>query len=227
MWCGAGSIPGSIRLTESVRFNWQPAYRSDILIAMRFPIFIALIVLANVTFAANEDGSAPRAALLMYDKMVGPNEVDKALPLYYATSTREAALAEVLAKCDGALANLHKKATDKFGHTIADKLLHDVDATVTEDINAAKVEVKGDKAEVTFPDASSPVTMVRINGEWKISVKSLAQGIEDPRKFRKAFTQLAKLVNDVAEKIGGGQLGNPDDASKKLVEGYKAIFKKD
>lgn len=197
---------------------------------MRFPIFIALFVLANLTFAApnaKEDGSAARAALLMYDKMVGPNEVDKALPLYYATTTREAALAAVLAKCDGALANLHKKATDKFGHTIADSLLHDVDATVTEDINAAKVEVKGDKAEVTFPDATSPVTMLRINGEWKISVKALAQGIDDPRKFRKAFLQLAKLVNDVAEKIAGGQYGNPDDAGKKLVEGYKAIFKPD
>jgi hypothetical protein len=195
---------------------------------MRFALLLTVMLFAPLSFAApkaGEDGSAPRAALLMYDKMVGPNESDKALPLYYATTTREAALAAVLAKCDGALANLHKKATDKFGHEVADKLLHEVDATVADDINAAKIAVKGDKAEVTFPEATSPVTMVRVNGEWKISVKALAQGIDDLRKFRKAFKQLAKLANEVADKIGEGQYGNSDEASKKLEEGYQAIFK--
>jgi hypothetical protein len=196
---------------------------------MRLMIVLMLALLPSLAYAASkttDDGSAPRAALLMYDKMVGPNESDKALPLYYVNTTREQALAAVLAKCDGALANLHKKASDKFSPEIADSLLRIVDATVTQDINQAKIEVKGDKAEVTFPNATSPVIMVRVHGEWKISVKALAQGIEDPRAFRKAFGKLASLANDVAEKIGGGQLSTPEDASKKLLEGYKAIFEK-
>lgn len=194
---------------------------------MRLTIIFALAFLPTLAYgAANDNSSAPRAALLMYDKMGGPNESDKALPLYYVSTTREQALAAVLAKCDGALANLHKKASDKFSPEIADSLLRIVDATVTEDINQAKIEVKGDKAEVTFPNATSPVIMVRVHGEWKISVKALAQGIEDPKAFRKAFGKLAILANDVAEKIGGGQLSTPEDASKKLLEGYKAIFEK-
>ena len=74
----------------------------------------------------------------MYDKIVGPNEAEKALPLYYAASTRERALAAVLAKCDGAIANLRKQATDKFGPEVADQMLRSIDATTTEEINAVR-----------------------------------------------------------------------------------------
>src|SRR5881394_1797963 len=97
------------------------------------PVLALLLTLTTTATLAKpkptEDGSAPRAALLMYDKLVGPNEAEKALPLYYAASTRERALAAVLAKCDGALANLRKQAADKFGPDVADAMLRSVDAT--------------------------------------------------------------------------------------------------
>src|SRR5712672_4511913 len=92
-------------------------------LAIMLSILLTMSPLARAKPTPIEDGSGPRAALLMYDKLVGPNESEKALPLYYATTTRERALAALLAKCDGALANLHKKAADKVRPDIADAML--------------------------------------------------------------------------------------------------------
>jgi hypothetical protein len=194
-------------------------------------LIIFVILLAVPTTAAlakstpTEDGSAPRAALLMYDKLVGPNEAEKALPLYYAASTRERALAAVLAKCDGALANLRKQATDKFGPDVADAMLRSIDATTTEDINAAKITVAGDTAAVLFPNSARPTLMVKVNGEWRISVKSLLQDLKiSPKTFRQALTKVATAANQTAAKIQEGQYTTSDDASKHLLEAYKSAF---
>src|SRR5437667_3691677 len=110
---------------------------------MRLCVF-GLMLLPGVVLAApksSDDGSGPRAALLMYDKLVGPNDADRAIGLYYTSNTRERALAGVLAKLDGAVANLRKKAADKFGQDAADAMIRSIDATTAEDINQAKITV--------------------------------------------------------------------------------------
>ncbi|MDB5318635.1 MAG: hypothetical protein JWN40_266 [Phycisphaerales bacterium] len=200
---------------------------------MRIPnLFTFLLAISALLVSAasakptpSQDGSAPRAALLMYDKLVGPNESEKALPLYYAAATRERALAAVLAKCDGALANLRKQAAEKFGPDIADAMLHSVDATTTEDINTAKITVAGDTAAVLFPNAQRPTMMVYIKGEWKISVNSLLQDLKiSPKTFRQSLAKVAAAANQTAAKIEQGQYTTPEDASKHLLEAYKSAF---
>ena len=191
------------------------------------PIAICLLftlsAFAKPTFT--QDASAPRGALLMYDKLVGPNESEKALPLYYAASTRERALAAVLAKCDGALANLRNQATDKFGPEVADAMLHAVDASTTDDINTAKITVAGDTATVFFPGSDHPTMMVYVKGEWKISVKSLLQDLKvSPKTFRQSLAKVAAAANQTAAKIEQGQYTTPEDASKHLVEAYQSAF---
>src|SRR5690349_1273165 len=113
---------------------------------MRLSTFLALAFLAATTHAAskprsgeNEDGSAPRAALLMYDKLVGPHQGDRALPLYYADSTRDKTIAQILARRRGVFAYLHKVAAEKFGGESADEMLHAVGAVTVQDINDAKI----------------------------------------------------------------------------------------
>lgn len=182
----------------------------------------------RTTRPATNDPSAPRAALLMYDKLVGPNESDKALGLYHATTTRERALADVLAKLDGALANLHAQATKKFNREAADDLIRVLDGATTDDINAADIKVTGDTAAVAFPNSTRPTQMVRVKGEWKISVKALAQDLQsNPREFRKALTKLAASANDIASKIQQGQYPTPAAAKKQLELANKSAFRQD
>ncbi len=194
-------------------------------LAILLSILLTISPLAIAKPAPVEDGSGPRAALLMYDKLVGPNEAGKALPLYYATTTRERALAGLLAKCDGALANLHKKAADRFSPDIADAMIRSVDATTAEDINAAKIQVTGDTAAVTFPNASRPTPMIRVKGEWKINVKALFQELQgSPKSVRQSLGRFAAAANQVATKIEEGQYTSPEDAGSQLLDGYRKAF---
>jgi hypothetical protein len=175
------------------------------------------------------DPSAPRAALLMYDKLVaGPDDADKALGLYHAATTRDRALAAALAQCDGALANLRAKAAAKYDRDVADAMLHAVYGTTTSDINNAKITVNGDTATVEYPDFPNPATMVRVNGEWKMSVRAmLNSSTTKPRDLRKSLTRLATAVNEIAAKIEQGQYPTAEDASAALVKAHKASFSRE
>jgi hypothetical protein len=199
---------------------------------MRHRVFpIGLMLLSSVVLAApksSEDGSGPRAALLLYDKLVGPNDADKAIGLYYASNTRERALAAVLAKLDGAVANLRKKAADKFGQDAADAMIRSIDATTADDINQAKITVNGDTATVLFPHATNPSSMVRVNGEWKLSLKPWFRDLRSsPRDLRKSLARLASSTNEIAGKIEQGQYSKTADATARLGEAFKAAFTPD
>ena len=123
------------------------------------------------------------------------------------------------------LANLQKKAADKFSPDIAGDMIRSVDATTADDINAAKIEVTGDTAAVAFPSASRPTPMIRVKGEWKINVKALFQDLHgSPRSFRQGLTKFAAAVNQVAAKIEQGQYTSAEDASNHLLDAYKSAF---
>jgi hypothetical protein len=206
---------------------------------MRIPFTIVLTLLAATllraapqpkpraatTRTANDDPSAPRAALLMYDKIVGPHDVARAREAYHARTTRERAIADVLAKLDASLANLRAQATAKFDPDVADAMLHVVKASTKSDINQARIVVTGDTAAVTFPGAETPTEMVKVNGDWKISVKDMLKGPNpNPRAFRQAMSKLQAGVDKVADKIQQGQYTGAEDASADLLKAYKSVI---
>jgi hypothetical protein len=177
------------------------------------------------TTKRSDDPSAPRAALLMYDKLVGPHDAARARELYYARTTRERAIADALAKADGALANLRAQAVAKYDPDIADAMLHILKASTTSDINDAKIKVTGDTASVLYPGSEEPTEMVKVNGEWKVSVKGMLAGPNpNPRRFREALRKLTGLIDKVADKIQQGQFGGPEDASRELISAREAVF---
>ena len=192
---------------------------------LALPFCLPALAAPPATPRFSEDGSGPRAALLLYDKLVGPNQSDKALSLYHAATTRERALAAALAHLDGAMANLHYQATRKFNRDAADDLIRVIDGVTTSDINAARITVTGDTAAVTFPSSNHPTVMVRVSGEWKISVKALVRDLRSPpRPFRKALAELAGAANDAAAKIEQGQHPTPESAKQQLRAAYGTAF---
>jgi hypothetical protein len=194
---------------------------------MRYLLIVAagLLGCSCLVRAAADDGAGPRATLLKYDQTVGPRDAEKAQGLYYANSTRERSVATALGRIDGALSNLREQAKAKYGADVADAMLHLVKATTTADIKAARIKVTGDSATVEFPGSDSPTDMVRVDGEWRISVKAMIKGPDgNPRALRTALTSLAKSVDEVADKIEAGGYA-AEDASKELSDAYKAIFK--
>ena len=191
---------------------------------LTFPALAAPAASPATTRAA-EDGSGPRAALLLYDKLVGPKEAEKAAGLYHATTTRERAMAAALAEVDGGLADLHHAAREKWGRGAADELVRVLDGVTAADINAAKIEVDGDRAAVTFPASNSPTVMVRVGDEWRISVKALLQKMRaSPRALRRGLAKVAAAASNAAAKIRQGQYATPAAVKGQLEKEYRRAF---
>ena len=182
------------------------------------PIAIVAL-LVNFSFAAPDPAAGPRTTLLKFDKLVGPNEADKALPLYHATNARERAAAAVLAKIDGALTDLREKAAAKWGREIAEAMIKSVGGTTAADIKAAEIKVSGDRATIRYPGSNSPSVMVLVDGEWKLSVKDMmaAFGLP-PREFRREIQRLTASVQKVAGKIDRNEYPDAESASKELLK---------
>lgn len=191
-------------------------------------LFLLLLLLAASPKPAttqSTDGAAPRAALLMYDKLVGPHDADKAIGLYHTTATRERALAEVLAKVDGELAHLLHAATKKYGKEIGLAMVSSVGCKTADDINKAKITVKGDIADVLFPGDDEPTQMRRVDGEWKIDTKAVIQRLNtDLRRYRQTITTLATEIHAIADQIDQGRFPTPEKPSALLLEAQKKSF---
>lgn len=181
-------------------------------------------VAAEKAKPAAESESAVKAALLLYDKLVGPGEADKALPLYYARSTREKALAERFAKLDGAMADLRAAAARKFGRDIADNLARAIGNKSAQDINAAAVSLSGDEAAVLFPGDASPMVMTRVEGEWKVSVRHALKGVDDLPGLRASYDGLTDAVTQVAKDIRSGRYTTAEEPSKTLIDARNKHF---
>jgi hypothetical protein len=173
--------------------------------------------------AGESDGSGPRAALLLMDKMTQPGKPETALPFYHVTATRERVFANHLAEMDAALATLHKSAANKFGKAAADVLVKAADGTTVADINAAKIRVDGDRAKVWF-SGDLPTEMVRVGDDWRISVKQWVRGAKNLPALRSSFSKLASRVNDVAKGIETGRYATADAARTEIEKAKKEAF---
>ena len=182
---------------------------------------------ASTRAVGESDGSGPRAALLLMDKMTLPGKPETALPFYHATATRERVFAKHLAEMDAALTYLHKVAAAKFGKEAADDVIKSANGTTVPEINAARIEVSGDTAKVWFKDNSQPTTMVRVGDEWKISVKEWVRGARDLPAFRGALTKLAGKVNEIAKGIESGRYASAQSAKKELIKAKAEAFGKE
>jgi hypothetical protein len=160
------------------------------------------------------------------DKMTQAGKPETALPFYHTTATRERVFAKHLSEMDAALTYLHKAAATKFGKESADDVVKSADGTTVPEINAAKIEVSGDKAKVWFKDNPQPTTMVRVGDEWKISVKEWVRGAKDLPAFRGTLTKMAGKVNEVAKGIESGRYGSAASAKKELERAKTDAFGK-
>jgi hypothetical protein len=176
--------------------------------------------------AGESDGSGPRAAQLLMDKMTLPGKPETALPFYHVTATRERVFAKHLSEMDVALTYLHKAAAVKFGKEAADDVTKAANGTTVPEINAARIEVNGDKAKVWFKDNPEPTTMVRVGDEWKISVKEWVRGVKDLPTFRGSLSKLAGKVSEIAKGIESGRYGSAESAKKELTKAKAEAFGK-
>jgi len=122
------------------------------------------------------DFSEPKAVLKTLGRFQDAGDLDKALSVYQACNDEEMDLAKALATCDVAIGKLRNLSVAKFGPGVASEITHAMRDVTTRDIEAAAVKITGNAASVSGRYFLAPLGMIKVNGQWKISV---AKMIED------------------------------------------------
>ena len=188
---------------------------------------ILAMLMLTCAIAAADDGAGPRAALLMFDKSVGPGETEKALACYHAASTRERALAQQLAEMDGALSLLQTRASARFGADVAQGMVRLLGGKTAADIDKARITVSDDQAKVLFEGDPAPMEMIRINGQWKLSVRAvIRQTGPDLKSLRRSLAELAGVARQSAKDIETRQ-ASAEKISQTLAQAMRRAFPPD
>ena len=173
---------------------------------MRIPLLLALLLLPTTLPAQSDTAKSPKDALLGQDAAARAGDPDADAKFYYAADDHQRDLLKLIARGDVALAGLQSAVTNAFGKDLALQVVHAAGTVVTDDVKAATEKVDGDKATVTFKNDATPLHMVRIDGDWKVSLPDMLGEATPPQleklagKFTEFTAEIDKLTDLVAHK---------------------------
>ena len=126
----------------------------------------------------------------------------------FTNSPQEKQLADATADLAEATAQLRKAAVAAFGESGAGPLGADLSASpeALKRIDAARVELDGDKATVRPGESDGPpVVLVRRDGVWRVPVGELSKDVEsaDVQRSIDAMNEQAKQMKAMAGEVEG------------------------
>ncbi|HZN68678.1 MAG TPA: hypothetical protein VFB66_25585 [Tepidisphaeraceae bacterium] len=164
------------------------------------------------------DTSTPKGSLKVLAAALRAGDAAGIRRVMHATNPSEVRMVAAMADMAGAMAQLQRSAVRSFGAEGAKQLVGDTHATDAEGlarIEAAEVRVASDTATVTLAEGKeAPVTLKRIEGEWKIPVAELARGANQAA-LDEQLSELAiqtKLVRELAGEVEAGKFATPSQA---------------
>ncbi len=132
----------------------------------------------------------------------------------------ETRLADATVQFQQALAHLRKAATQAFPNQDLSILIGDTPQEARRQIAAAKITVQGDNATVTAQtnQPAQPLHMVRVNGQWKISLIAPVKDWSHARieQLCDELTHQADIYNALADEVATEKFHAPRQAAEIL-----------
>ena len=164
------------------------------------------------------DTSTPKGSLKLLAAALRAGDAARIKRVMHAANPSEVRMVAAMADMAGAMAQLQRSAVKSFGAEGAKQLVGDTHATDAEGlarIEAADVKIASDTATVTLAEGQeAPVTLKRVEGEWKIPVAELARGANQAA-LDEQLSELAiqtKLVRELAGEVEAGKFATPSQA---------------
>ena len=155
------------------------------------------------TRPADPDPNTPKGALLICSRALPAGGIDKALEIYKADNDEQKSLAKTMAGLDIASSTLESLVRDKWGRQASDDILHAMREETEADLENATEKPDGpDRTIIKFADPDQlPVTMVKDNGKWHVSLPDLLKdadtSADDLSKFCKDVTgQIQRTIKE-------------------------------
>ncbi len=177
---------------------------------------------AALVFPVDTDQHSPKGAMRYFDRNVATGGYKVALTAYHAVTDKEKQVADLEARTDVEVATLEKVSREKFGNTASEDIIHATGYATSEDIEEATETIDGDKATLKWKDnGMEPVSMVRVNGLWKVSVAASMKdwGADDWKSYVKATVQMPALAKNTTQQILEGKLDSAEAVKAAVGKG--------
>ena len=199
------------------------------LLRMSFLLLLAATVpraLAEpATRPAAPDPNSPKGTLLAWSQNLPAGGVEKAMEIYHAVTPAERVAARAMAEENLSSATLQKLVQDKWGKAACDKIIRAISDESDDDLLAADEIKEGDHVVIKFKDRGDdqvPLTLVRVDGKWKISIAAFlkdagASGLELTRFCRVVTNQIDVSVKE----FNAGQYADVDAMARVVAQRIK------
>lgn len=170
---------------------------------------------------------SPKQTLKDEDAVARAGKAEDDLAYYRATNEQEKKLAQAIADADVALAKLQKAVDQKFGKELAVAVVHAAGAQDLDDIDAATEKVDGDKAVIEWKRKdSAPLTMVKVDGKWKVSLSDLIQGMDEKEvnELTSAMRQLVTQLGFISGRVEQGKYRSGEGVRDRVQEITDQLF---
>jgi hypothetical protein len=161
------------------------------------------------------DPTTPKGMLVMLARATQAGDSAAIRNLFHYDSPLEQKLVEAIAEHVEARTKIRNAAVKAFGQEVADQIASN---TIDEDrIRTAEVKVEGDKATVRIPNDPQILSLVKVDGQWKMSVSPMTKGRskDEVEQQLEQMKILAGIVRETAGELEQGKYTTPqqlDDA---------------
>ena len=177
-------------------------------------------------FAEREttDMSSPKAALKSFERVGTDTNLDRATVFYHAITDDQKRVAKALSNVDLELAKLRKLVAAKWNKETGDLVMHAFRDVTSEDIEAAKEVVTGDKAKISGKYFSDTVTLIKVDNGWKISLPdAMAAGAKADDMIQTA-DDLIQIMQSVTQELSVNKYANPSLMNRAILRRVKEVL---
>ena len=188
---------------------------------------LMVMVFSTLTvFAEREttDMSSPKAALKSFERVGTDTNLDRATVFYHAITDDQKRVAKALSNVDLELAKLRKLVAAKWNKETGDLVMHAFRDVTSEDIEAAKEVVTGDKAKISGKYFSDTVTLIKVDNGWKISLPdAMAAGAKADDMIQTA-DDLIQIMQSVTQELSVNKYANPSLMNRAILRRVKEVL---
>jgi hypothetical protein len=159
---------------------------------------------------------SPLEAMRQFDAEARAGNLDRVVRAYFAVDEPQRRFARTCAEADIALAQLQQSVTDRFGRLAGEDAIHAAGQQTLADLQAAKIDVQGNQATITWADGSDPLALIFVEGRWCVSIDSLTQKLTPPEVSRlgRKIHRLSEAIRQISARVETGDFKTADELTQ-------------
>ena len=160
------------------------------------------------------DYSSPKAAASTFAAAIAAGDVETA-KASIVPNEKQAPVVEALAKLQVAQKKFAEAAVKAYGQAGEELARTNDQKDAVKQIESAQVKEQGDVATLTSADSPDPLTLRKVDGQWKVDLGAMPNSAEMERQVP-TLTGMTELMDTMATEI--------EDGKYKSAEEVKQVF---